>query len=87
MEDCDVTIFNIGLHCGAHDDMRSTHYGGIRFSDDINAAITHMTDFASSGDRIAVWRSVLPRHFNTVNGHWTIRIVHLKRGKEMIMSK
>ena len=24
----------------------------------INAAITHMTDFASSGDRIAVWRSV-----------------------------
>ena len=57
-EDCDVAIFNIGLHYGAHDDTRSAHYGGIRFSDDINAAITHMTDFASSCDRIAVWRSV-----------------------------
>jgi hypothetical protein len=72
MEDCDIAIFNIGLHYGAHDDMRSTHYGGNRFSDDMNAVITHMTDFASSGDhRIAVWRSVLPQHFNTVDGHWT----------------
>ena len=28
-EDCDVAIFNIGLHYGAHDDTRSAHYGGI----------------------------------------------------------
>jgi hypothetical protein len=33
-EDCNVAIFNIGLHYGAHDDTRSADYGGIRFSDE-----------------------------------------------------
>ena len=44
--------------------MRSTHYG-------YQCGHNTLTDFASSGDRIAVWRSILPQHFNTIDGHWT----------------
>lgn len=51
--------------------MRGTHFGSPKFNDDIQAVITHMTDLTSMGDRIAVWRSVLPQHFESVDGHWS----------------
>jgi hypothetical protein len=56
MDDCDVVIFNIGLHYGAHGEMRGTHFDSPQFSDDMKAVITHLTDFSSQGDRLAIWR-------------------------------
>lgn len=39
--------------------------------DDIRAAITFLVEFAASkSNRIAVWRSALPQHFNTTDGHY-----------------
>jgi hypothetical protein len=53
MDDCNVVIFNIGLHYDAHGEMTGTH---IKFDNDIKAVITHLTDFLSQGDCFAVWR-------------------------------
>jgi hypothetical protein len=62
-EDCNVLILNIGyLHYNARGDMLGTHWGRPKLMDDIQGAITYLTDFVSTstaGNRIAVWRLVL----------------------------
>jgi hypothetical protein len=75
MDDCDVVVMNLGLHYSSRGDMRGTHFGSPKYRDDVMAAMTYMADFASdttmSGrDRIMVWRSVLPQHFNSTDGHY-----------------
>ncbi len=49
MDDCDVVIFNLRLHYGAHGEMRGTHFESPKFRDDIKTVITHLTDFSSQG--------------------------------------
>eukprot|EP01083_Nonionella_stella_P050615 134589_1 len=42
-----------------------------RFLDDFRASITYLVDFISSkNNRIAIWRSTLPQHFDTFDGHY-----------------
>jgi len=79
MEDCNILSLNLGLHYNARSkDMEATHYhesqtdSGPRpkLIDDWKAGITYLVDFISSKkDRVAVWRSTLPQHFDTYDGH------------------
>ena len=70
MEDCDVNIMNIGLHYkpdGNHTGRETRH----TLMDDMLAAITYLTNWTASKDnRIALWRSALPQHFSTKDGHF-----------------
>ena len=42
---------------------------GSTLSSDFRAAITFLADFANAG-RIAIWRSALPQHFSSSDGHY-----------------
>jgi len=44
--------------------------GTVQSIDDFRAAITYLVDFVSSRKGVAVWRSVLPQHFNSFDGHY-----------------
>ena len=70
MEDCNVIVMNFALHYtpdGEHLGMETKH----QLRDDMLAAITYLTNFTSSNDnRVAVWRSALPQHFATTDGHF-----------------
>ena len=70
MEDCNVIIMNLGLHynpLGNHTGRETRH----TLMDDMLAAITYLSNFTASKDnRIAVWRSALPQHFATDDGHF-----------------
>ena len=71
--DCDVLIYTLGIHYDAHGEMIGKHYGNNKFVDDFRAAITFLTEFnARNGDNVAIWRSILPQHFDTVlgDGHY-----------------
>ena len=73
MDDCNVVVMNLGLHYRAHGEMIGFRFGGPKYTDDVMAAMTYMADFASATtsagrDRIMVWRSVLPQHFNSTDG-------------------
>lgn len=68
MDDCDVLIYTLGIHYDSRGDMIGNHYGNNKFADDFQAAVTSLVDFSSNG-KIAVWRSILPQHFNSANGH------------------
>jgi len=70
MEDCNVNIMNLGLHYKPYGD----HMGKETrnpLMEDMFAAITYLSNFTSSQKRrIAVWRSALPQHFDTHDGHF-----------------
>ncbi|MCP4746578.1 MAG: hypothetical protein GY874_10640 [Desulfobacteraceae bacterium] len=70
MEDCNVVVMNLGLHYypdGNHTGKETRH----TLMDDMLAAITYLSNFTASKDnRIAVWRSALPQHFPTNDGHF-----------------
>mmetsp|Transcript_28673 Transcript_28673/g.46549 ORF Transcript_28673/g.46549 Transcript_28673/m.46549 type:complete len:238 (+) Transcript_28673:3-716(+) len=70
MEDCSVIIMNLGLHYhpdGNHTGKETRH----PLMDDMLAAIMYLSNFTASKDnRIAVWRSALPQHFPTRDGHF-----------------
>lgn len=70
MEDCHVIVMNFGLHYNSFGE----HHGKeskSRLMDDMQAAITYLSNFTASKDnRIAVWRSALPQHFDTRDGHF-----------------
>ena len=82
MEDCNILSLNLGLHYNARSkDMEATHYHESqidsgprpRLIDDFRAGISYLVDFISSKkNRIAVWRSTLPQHFDTVDGHYEV---------------
>ncbi|KAL7534598.1 hypothetical protein ACHAXR_005984 [Thalassiosira sp. AJA248-18] len=70
MEDCNVIVMNLGLHYnsdGVHMGKETRH----TLMDDMLAAINYLTNFTASKDnRIAVWRSALPQHFPSHDGHF-----------------
>ncbi|KAL7540222.1 hypothetical protein ACHAXR_009953 [Thalassiosira sp. AJA248-18] len=74
LDDCSVIICNLGLHYNIETGQQSNAMGktkGSTLANDFRAAITYLADFASSGDnRVAIWRSALPQHFNTSDGHF-----------------
>lgn len=70
MESCNVVVMNLGLHYlpdGDHIGKQTRH----SLMDDLRAAITYLANFTSvQENRIAVWRSALPQHFDTADGHF-----------------
>ncbi|KAL7516579.1 hypothetical protein ACHAWX_001578 [Stephanocyclus meneghinianus] len=69
MDACDVIIMNLALHYVASGDFPGRT--GHTLFDDTQAAITYLTNFsAGAQNRIAIWRSSLPQHFDTHNGHY-----------------
>ena len=81
MEECNIVIMNLGLHYWS-----SGQNIGIgnknRLIDDVRAAITYLSNFtASKENRIAIWRSALPQHFDTRDGHFHPQQKHLLKNK------
>ena len=69
MDACDVIIMNLSLHYIASGDFPGRT--GHALYDDTQAAITYLTNFsAGTQNRIAIWRSSLPQHFDTHDGHY-----------------
>ena len=70
MEECNIVIMNLGFHYSSEGD----HIGRWNkhpLMDDVRAAITYLTNFtAARKNRISVWRSALPQHFDTYDGHF-----------------
>ena len=70
LEECNVVIMNLGLHykpTGNHTGKETRR----PLFDDMRAAITYLSNFTASADnRVAVWRSALPQHFSTKDGHF-----------------
>ncbi|KAL3793881.1 hypothetical protein HJC23_002128 [Cyclotella cryptica] len=70
MESCNIVVMNLGLHYspdGDHIGKQTRH----PLMDDVRAAITYLANFTSvQKNRIAVWRSALPQHFDTTDGHF-----------------
>jgi hypothetical protein len=70
MEDCNIVVMNLGLHylpTGNHTGKQTRR----PLMDDLHAAFTYLANFTSaSQNRIAVWRSALPQHFDTEDGHF-----------------
>lgn len=80
MEDCNIVIMNLGLHYDPRGDMLGKHYAPLM--QDMYAAITYLANFTSTeDDRIAIWRSALPQHFDTFDGNYDqkeLRSSHVK---------
>ena len=75
LDDCDIVITNLGLHYSAKTGNLTNPYSDPTpiptLGDGILASIIHLADFASSDtDKIAIWRSALPQHFDTMDGHY-----------------
>lgn len=70
MESCNIVVMNLGLHY-----MPTGNYTGKQtrrpLMDDLHASFTYLANFSSSSEnRISVWRSALPQHFDTYDGHF-----------------
>ena len=66
MESCDVIIMNHALHY---------HWqsGIAELYNDTTAAVMYLANFtANSENRVAIWRSTLPQHFDTPNGQYPL---------------
>ena len=73
MEECTVIVMNLGLHYSSSDERHMGKESRHPLSEDMLAAITFLTNFsASRADRIGVWRSALPQHFDVARsfGHF-----------------
>ena len=72
LDDCSIVVANLGLHYDASTGLLSNPSPMMTrsFWAGIYAAIIFLVDFASSSNRIAIWRSALPQHFNTKDGHF-----------------
>lgn len=73
MDDCSVVIANLGLHYNEksgelHNPLNIQMLNTL--AGDFKGAVSWLLDFASSNDRTAVWRSALPQHFDTHDGHY-----------------
>jgi len=75
MDRCSVVIANLGLHYDVHTgDLHNYGPRQFSFADDMRAVITYLADFEASSSknnsRLAIWRSALPQHFDTKDGHY-----------------
>lgn len=70
MENCNIVVMNMGLHYKPDGD----HIGKQTrkpLVEDLRAAFTYLANFSSSNEnRVSVWRSALPQHFDTFDGHF-----------------
>ncbi|KAL9186030.1 hypothetical protein ACHAXT_005268 [Thalassiosira profunda] len=67
---CSIIVANLGLHYSVRSGELTQSFTNATLGADLHAAITFLADFASSGgDKIAIWRSALPQHFQTDDGH------------------
>ena len=70
MEDCNIVVMNLGLHylpTGNHTGKQTRR----PLVDDLSATFTYLANFSSvTENRIAIWRSALPQHFDTTDGHF-----------------
>jgi len=71
MEDCNIVIMNLGLHYSP-DNNHTGRQTRRPLMDDLRATFTYLANFTSSENknRVAVWRSALPQHFDTIDGHF-----------------
>ena len=69
MEDCNIIVMNLGLHYSPRGKMYGKSFQPL--IGDMFAALTYLTNFTSSrDDRVAIWRSALPQHFDTSDGNY-----------------
>ena len=70
MEDCNIVVMNLGLHylpSGNHTGKQTRR----PLVDDLRATFTYLANYSSAAEnRIAIWRSALPQHFDTIDGHF-----------------
>ena len=60
---------NLGLHYSPDGEMYGDNFQPLM--KDMSAALAYLTNFTSSrDDRIAIWRSALPQHFDTSDGNY-----------------
>jgi hypothetical protein len=80
MDDCTIVIANLGLHYDAvTGSLANAPFKGSTLQNDLRGAIAYLADFAAPpassyrdgrNRRIAIWRSALPQHFDTPDGHY-----------------
>lgn len=69
-----MVIMNFALHYKPYGD-HINKVTGHTLMNDLKAGITFLTNFtASKTNRIAIWRSALPQHFDTHDGHFSLRL-------------
>ena len=66
---CSIIVANLGLHYSVRSGELTQSFTNATLGADLHAAISFLAGFASGGDKIAIWRSALPQHFNTPDGH------------------
>ena len=68
---CDVVLYNIGLHYSASD---PKHMGrnGHRYATDERGAMAWLANFSATPGKLAVWRETLPQHFRTPDGMYSL---------------
>jgi hypothetical protein len=63
MNSCDVIMMNQALHY-------RLPLPNEELSNDVMAAITYLANYTATNDKVAIWRSALPVHFDTPTGHY-----------------
>jgi len=84
LENCNIIVMNLSLHYDS-DSGRGNRFGN-PLTDDTRAAITALVNFTtatSKKNRIAIWRSTLPQHFDTKNGHFEMWMKYTKNTKDL----
>lgn len=83
MNSCDIIMMNHALHYVPKDE---------QLFNDTLAAIIYLANYTAANDKVAIWRSALPVHFDTPDGHYTDKpmacVAHndeyiLKEGNEL----
>jgi hypothetical protein len=80
MDDCTIVVANLGLHYDAvTGSLANPPFEGNSLLNDFRSVIAYLADFAAPSAssyhdginrRIAIWRSALPQHFDTPDGHY-----------------
>jgi hypothetical protein len=63
MNSCDVIMMDHALHY-------RLQLPNEELFDDVMAAIIYLANFTAANDKVAIWRSALPVHFDTPTGHY-----------------
>ena len=83
MNSCDIIMMNHAIHYVPKDE---------QLFNDTLAAIIYLANYTAANDKVAIWRSALPVHFDTPDGHYTDKpmacVAHndeyiLKEGNEL----